>query len=495
MRCAGVLLPITSLPSKYGIGTIGKEAYNFVDFLEKCGQTYWQILPIGPTGYADSPYQSLSTYAGNPYLIDLEMLVSDGVLNNSEIAESGFFENPDFVDYGDLYEKRFELLRKAAQRVDALDEQFALFCKANSDWLDDYALFMSLKLKYGMGSFHTWTGEHRLYNKELASKAAAEFKDKIHFWSVLQYFFYKQWDRFRAYANSKGIKIIGDVPIYVSPDSADIWVNHELFQINAERAMTNVSGCPPDTFSETGQLWGNPLYDWKAHKKQKYEWWIKRMRHAERCFDAVRIDHFRGFAEYYSVPASNKTAAKGKWKRGPGKKLIAKIKSDVPNLTIIAEDLGFLTASVHRLLKFSGFPGMNVLQFAFSDFGRSIYLPHKHVKNSVTFTGTHDNCTTKEWVQTASCYEIDFAKRYLKVKEGVNLTSELVKTAMYSNSDTCIIPIQDWLELGAEARINIPGTVEENWKFRIRKEMLSENLMHKILYMTQISGRINSSKR
>ena len=489
MRSSGILIPITSLPSKYGIGTVGQEAYDFVDFLAKCKQKYWQILPIGPTGYGDSPYQSFSTYAGNPYLIDLDMLVSDGLLSRGEIEKSGLIEDPDFIDYGDLYEKRFELLGKAAVRLDSLNKNFLSFCARHSEWLGNYALFMSLKQEYGMGSFHYWPEKYRIYHTGILEETGGRLKDRMHFWSALQYLFYKQWNKFRTYANRKGVKIIGDVPIYVSPDSSDLWVNHELFQVDENRMMTNVAGCPPDFFNETGQLWGNPLYNWRYHKKQKYEWWIKRLNHAGTFFDVVRIDHFRGFSGYYSIPADHDTAMNGKWKRGPGKKLISKIKSDVPHIMIIAEDLGFLTWNVRRLLKYSGFPGMKVLQFAFDYSEDSEYLPHKYMKNSVVYTGTHDNPTTCEWINSVLPRETKFIKKYLILDDAANLTNELVKTAMDSNSNLCIIPIQDWLELGAEARINIPGTAQGNWKFRVRKEMLSEELAQKILRLTESSGR------
>ena len=492
MRSSGILTPISALPSRYGIGTVGKEAYDFVDFLKHCKQRYWQILPIGPTGYGDSPYQSFSARAGNPYWIDLDLLVSDGLLSHGEIKESGFVENPDFIDYGDLYEKRFELLRKAALRIGQDYGEFVSFRVENADWLDDYALFMSLKSEYGMASFHSWPDKYRVHNDRAIDKVREKLSGEIHFWGALQYLFYKQWRSFKAYAGENGVKIVGDIPIYVSPDSSDIWANPELFQVNGSREITFVAGCPPDYFNETGQRWGNPLYRWRYHKKQGYDWWIKRLMHAGEIFDAVRIDHFRGFSGYYSIPAENETAEYGEWKKGPGRDFISTIKEKIPDINVIAEDLGVLTPDVKKLLGYSGFPGMKVLQFAFDRSEDSDYLPHKYQENSVVYTGTHDNTTTADWTLTAAPEEVEFARRYLKIGEKANLTHALIRAAMYSRSDICVIPIQDWLTLGKEARINTPGTTEGNWRFRVRKRQLSEKLIEKILSVTEDSGRANA---
>ena len=481
-------MPISALPSKHGIGTLGKEAYGFIDFLKACGQRYWQILPVGPTGYGDSPYQSFSAYAGNPYFISLDILSEEGLLTKAEIRRAGFFSNPDLIDYGDLYEKRFALLGKAAARISPADPGFVSF-SAENPWLSGYALFMSLKAERGMVSFHFWPEKYRRREEKTIKKAEERLKGEIHFWSVLQYLFFKQWGRLKAYANENGIKIIGDIPIYVSPDSADLWINYKLFQANVKREMKYIAGCPPDYFNEKGQRWGNPLYNWNYHKKEDYRWWTERLLHAEKVFDAVRIDHFRGFAGYYSIPAENETAEYGEWKKGPGRKFISAVKERAPGLKIIAEDLGFLTPDVKRLLKASGFPGMKVLQFAFDASEDSDYLPHKYQKNCVVYTGTHDNTTARGWVQTAASHEIEFARRYLKAGRNADLSFALVKAAMNSKSDLCVIPIQDWLGLGAEARINTPGVPEGNWRFRLRKNKLSESLVKIIRHFTEKSGR------
>jgi len=489
MRSSGILLPVSALPSRYGIGTIGREAFEFVDFLERCGQRFWQILPVGPTGYGDSPYQSFSAHAGNPYLIDLEALAADGLLTVEEIEASGFVENPDLIDYGDLYDKRFTLLKKAAKRIGMKDRGLLTFCEENSEWLPDYALFMTLKSEYGMESFQSWPDEYRLYKEERLKAARRRNKRKMHFWNVLQYLFYRQWAELKKYANGKGIKIIGDIPIYVSSDSSDLWANHKLFQVDRNRNMTSIAGCPPDYFNEDGQRWGNPLYNWNAHKKQDYDWWMKRLKNAESVFDAVRIDHFRGFAGYYSIPVENETAREGEWRKGPGKKFISKIKEEFPDFMIIAEDLGLLTPDVRRLLKFSGFPGMKVLQFAFHGGPDNEYLPGQHIENCVVYTGTHDNPTLSGWVKTAPFHEIKSAKRYLGVDRRLNLTGAFVKAAMHSVGNICIIPMQDWLGLGNDARINTPATTMGNWRFRVRKEKLSKRLTRKILTVTKDSGR------
>ena len=488
MRESGILLPVSALPSKHGIGTLGKAAYDFIYFLVKSGTRCWQILPIGPTGYGDSPYQSFSAFAGNPYFIDLDMLADEGLLTRAEIKKAGFLNDPDLIDYGDLYEKRFPLLRKAAFRVSPVDPGFLAFARENP-WLSDYALFMAIKAERGMVSFQLWPEKTRRRDEKTIKKAKERLKGEIHFFSALQYLFFKQWSLLKNYANENGIKIIGDIPIYVSPDSADLWAGYKLFQANVKRRLKRVAGCPPDYFNEKGQRWGNPLYNWNYHKKDGYGWWIERLRFAGKIFDVVRIDHFRGFASYYSIPAENETAEFGEWKKGPGKKFIAAVKKSVPGLAIIAEDLGILTNDARRLLKVSGFPGMKVLQFAFDSSEESDYLPHKYPRNCVVYTGTHDNTTTAGWVKKAALHEIEFVKRYLAAGGKANLTYELIKAAMNSKSDLCVIPMQDWLGLGDEARINTPGTPEGNFRFRVRKNKLSEYLAQNIRHLTLKSGR------
>jgi len=489
MRASGILMPVFSLPSPYGVGTLGKDAFEWIDFLKAAGQQYWQILPIGPTGYADSPYQSFSVFAGNPYWIDLDLLISRSLLTRKDVAEAGLCNVPGTIDYSNLFNRRFDLLRKAAERIEKENKELRLFCLENAYWLTDYALFMSIKTEQGMISCQNWPDNLRLREEGALLESSERLSNEIHFWSVLQFLFYEQWNDLKHYANQKDIKIIGDIPIYVSQDSSDLWANRDLFQVDCEGNMTSVSGCPPDHFNETGQRWGNPLYDWQRHKQTDFAWWISRLSHAGRLFDSVRIDHFRGIAAYYSIPDEYETATVGKWKKGPGKAFISEVKETLPDLMIIAEDLGYLTEGVRRLMKYSEFPGMKVMQFAFDDSESNDYLPHRYEKNSVVYTGTHDNATTREWERSISRKEKAFARKYLGLNLCGNLTRAMVRAAMSSVSDICIIPIQDWLKLGSKARINTPGTATGNWRFRVKKSMLTNKLAAKIRRMTKMYDR------
>ncbi len=492
MRRNGMLLPIASLPSPYGIGGFSKEAYEFIDLLEETGQKLWQILPLGPTSYGDSPYQSFSTFAGNPYFIDLDTLVEKGWLTKEACEASDYGDNESYIDYGRIYNSRFVLLKQAFLNSDVLsDEKFTEFCKANQHWLPDYALYMALKNQNDGKSWIEWEEEIRLRKPEAVEYYKKELEEECNFYEFLQYEFHEQWTKVKEYAHEKGIQIVGDVPIYVAFDSADTWANPELFQLDEKNLPLGVAGCPPDAFSATGQLWGNPLYNWAYHKKTGYDWWLKRIAYCFDLYDIVRIDHFRGFDEYYSIPYGDETAVNGHWEKGPGMDLFNTVKEKLGELDIIAEDLGFLTESVFQLLKDSGYPGMKVLQFAFDPSEDSDYLTYKYQRNCVVYTGTHDNDTTAGWFEKLSDGDREVALRYMNSfytpKEEQHW--DLIALAMRSTADTCIIPVQDFLGLGSEARINMPSTLGDNWKWRMTKGAFSEELKEKIRRMTKLYGR------
>lgn len=503
MRECGVLMPVFSLPSAYGIGCFSKEAYEFVDMLKKSGQTKWQILPLGPTGYGDSPYQSFSTFAGNPYFIDPETLIKEGLLTKKECEESmpaakdksvrnGKQQDETMppIDYEWLYFHRFPLLRKAFSRFKP-DASYEKFLTENEDWLTDYCLFMAIKDKQGGISFAEWPDAYRNREPEALEEAKAALKTEMDFYRFQQYEFRKQWDKLHAYANAQGIEIIGDIPIYVAFDSADTWANPKLFQIGEDNLPTGVAGCPPDAFSATGQLWGNPLFNWDYHKKTGYEWWLKRIAHCFSLYDVVRIDHFRGFDEYYAIPYGDKTAEFGKWMPGPGMDLFRTVKERLGDLPIIAEDLGFLTESVKELLKDSGYPGMKVLQFAFDPREPSNYLPHTYTPNSVVYTGTHDNTTTRGWYHEISAESRAFAREYMRIPalDEDTLSWNFIALAMSSVANLCMIPMQDYLCLDKEARINTPSTLGGNWTWRMEKGAFTEELAGQMKRLTVIYGR------
>lgn len=488
-RKSGVLMPIFSLPSPFGIGTFGREAYDFIDFLKEAGQSYWQILPLNPTGYGDSPYQSFSAFALNPLLIDFRDLCEKGLVTQDELKNSGLVNNPDKVDYHNLYEFVFPLLRKAVSGVDKKHPEFFQFMEDEKYWIDDYSLFMAIKGYNNMGPIWEWDNDVRLGKDEKLSQLREALASDIHFWGVVQFLLADQWSRVKNYAQVKGIKIIGDMPIYVSADSADFWAHEDLFLVDEDRRIRQVAGCPPDDFCLQGQRWGNPLYRWQAHKKREYKWWIQRFLNAQKNYHGVRLDHFRGIAGYYAIPAQGETGEGGLWKNGPGWDFIKAIQNQMPSYLIIAENLGHLTKDVDKLLKKSGLPGMKVLQFAFEPGKDSVYLPHKYEKNCVVYTGTHDNNTLKGWIMNASPDEIDMALKYSGAVKKEELPHKLIELAMESNADLCIIPIQDWLGLGPEARINIPGSSQGNWVYRVRLEQLKRELVQKILRLTEHTGR------
>ncbi len=489
-RRSGILLPISSLSSRYGIGAFSEEAYRFVDFLERAGQQIWQILPLGPTGYGDSPYQSYSTFAGNPYFIDLEELIREGLLSREECDGTDFVSNPCYVEYEKIYHGRYRLLRQAYERANPTsDPDFLRFVEENNWWLEDYCLYMAIKNSLGGLCWTEWEEELRLRKPEKMKELTEQLRDEIGCYQFHQYLFWKQWSRLKKYANDKGIEILGDLPIYVSLDGSDAWAHPQMFQLDEKAVPKAVAGCPPDAFSATGQLWGNPLYDWDNHKKTGYDWWLKRIRHAFRLYDIVRIDHFRGFDEYYSIPYGDETALNGHWEKGPGMDLFRAIEERLGRKQIIAEDLGFLTDTVRELLKKSGYPGMKVLQFAFDPSEDSTYLPHKYDRNCVVYTGTHDNDTTKHWAEVLSWQDRDFVKRYLGITDDWMIRQSLIRLAHSSVADTCIIPIQDYLGLGEEARINLPSSLGNNWKWRLWEGALNDGLADEIRRLTRLYGR------
>lgn len=494
MREQGILMPVSSIPSRYGMGTFGRESYEFVDFLKKAGQKLWQILPLGPVGYGASPYQSFSTFAGNPYYIDLEFLIEDGYLTREECDACDFGNHENYIDYEKMYLQRFPLLRKAWERAvkKGLEtkKDYVAFLKKSMNWLDDYALYMALKDAFPGKCFIEWERDIRLREPLAMAKYRRELADEIRFYQFQQYLFDKQWRELKLYANKAGVKIVGDIPIYVAFDSADTWAHPELFQLDESGMPTAVAGCPPDAFSSTGQLWGNPLYNWEYHQKTNYAWWMQRIGYCYELYDVVRIDHFRGFDEYWSVPYGAETAAGGHWEEGPGIELFETMKRKLGKKRVIAENLGFLTDSVVKLLEDTGYPGMKVLQFAFDANGESIYLPHNYDHNCVVYTGTHDNETTAGWITTRTEQDRDFLERYLNRKRDEDLCWELIRTAAASVADIAIIPMQDYLALGNEARINTPSTLGDNWKWRMSKGAATDELAEKIYGLTKMYGRL-----
>lgn len=490
MRRSGILMHISSLPSEYGIGTMGKEARKFVDFLVKAGQTYWQILPVCPTSYGDSPYQSFSSFAGNPYFIDLKMLCKDRLLTKQECESYFWGEKETEADFGTLYKNRYGLLRKAHARFLAKEpEDFAMFCAKEAEWLDDYAVFMSLKDAHGGVSWSVWERPLRFRETHAMREVLKKYADNIHFYKMLQYLFFKQWNDLKEYANHKGIQIIGDVPIYVSLDSADVWANPDQFYLDEDLHPIEVAGCPPDAFSIDGQLWGNPLFRWDVMKEDGYDWWIRRIRAMSRLYDVVRIDHFRGFDSYYSIPAQAKTARIGMWREGPGMDLFRALEQKLGKLDIIVEDLGFLTPSVLKLVQDSGFPGMKVLQFAFDPREESDYLPHNYNSHSVVYTGTHDNDTVMGWVKTAPKECVNFAKQYLNLTKEEGYNWGIARGAWGSVSDLAIVPMQDLLGLGSDARMNTPSTLGGNWTWRATEDQITAKLAKRVLSYTRLYGR------
>ena len=493
MRRAGILMPITSLPSPYGIGTMGEAAREFVRFLHKAGQSYWQILPICPTSYGDSPYQSFSSYAGNPYMIDLDDLCEAGLLEKSDYENIDWGDNQEKADYGLLYKKRFSVLKKATKAAEEKYETLiSEFRTGNEKWLSDYALFMAIKDEQNGVSWLEWPEILRKRDNKALSVEREKLKDEIKFWECVQFLFFSQWKKIKAYANENGIKIIGDIPIYVSSDSADVWANPDQFQLDNNLIPISVAGCPPDGFSADGQLWGNPLFNWELMKEQNYSWWVDRIAYQTKIYDVLRIDHFRGFDAYYSIPYGEKTARNGEWKEGPGIDLFNVINEKLGELPIIAEDLGFLTDSVRQLLKDTGFPGMKVLEFAFdSRDTESGYLPHLYNKNCVVYAGTHDNDTILGWFDVISKEDAEYAKKYMRLSEAEGYHWGMMRTAWACIADTAIMQMQDILGLGKSARMNTPSTLsDKNWSWRCLPGAYNDTLAEVLHSEMKLYGRI-----
>ena len=490
-RSSGILMPISSLPSPYGIGTFGKAAYDFADFLQEAGQRWWQILPVNPTTLGDSPYQGPSAFAGNPFFIDLDMLIQDGLLTQEEVDAVDWGKNPSKVTYPCLYEQRPALLRKAAARGAArYRAETEAFSRENADWLPDYALFMALKDHFDGKSWMDWPDEAiRMHRPEAVAAYRGRLSEEIWFYTFVQYLFFSQWKKLKDYAHDKGIGIIGDMPLYVALDSADVWSSPESFLLDEKNVPVKVAGVPPDYFCEDGQLWGNPLYNYDYMKQTGYGWWIRRVGGAEKLYDLLRIDHFRGLESFWAVPYGEKTAKNGSWVKGPGMDLIQVLKNWFTGMSFIAEDLGDVTPDLEKFIHDSGFPGMRVLEFAFNAHEESTYLPHAHIRNCVCYAGTHDNDTLIGWKKQANPEDIAKAIEYLGLSEHEGFVWGILRGGMSSVADLFIAQMQDYLELGTEARMNTPGTMFGNWQWRMLPNQNTAGLARRIRHMTKLYGR------
>lgn len=492
-RFSGILVHPTSFPGPYGIGDLGQSAYAFIDFLAQAGQTLWQCLPLGPTGYGDSPYQSFSAFAGQPLLISPDLLVKDGLLQPEDLADTPEF-SPFRVDYGPAIAYKTGLLHKAYENYKStkdksLTRACSRFCREEKSWLEDYALFMALKDAHQGKSWHEWEPDCQFMDPKTRKVAITEYKDAIGYYSFIQFIFFRQWHELKTYANQNGISIIGDIPIFVSPDSADIWANQSLFKLDSKGYPTAVAGVPPDYFSATGQLWGNPLYNWPEHKKTGYAWWIARIRNQLKLVDYLRIDHFRGFEAYWSVPYGEETAIGGKWIKGPGSSLFRAVEKALgKNLPIFAEDLGVITPQVEKLRDTFHFPGMKVLQFAFSDTAESAFLPYLYPENCICYTGTHDNDTTVGWYQKADEKCRDKVRRYMNC-DGGNIHWDFIRTALGSTARYAIFPLQDLFGYGSDCRMNTPGLASGNWSWRYTSDKLTPELAAALKKISEVYGR------
>ncbi len=495
MRSSGILLHISSLPSPYGIGTLGREAYNFVDFLKNSGQSFWQVLPVGTTSYGDSPYQSFSTFAGNPYFVDLDMLCEDGLLSPDDYKDLDFGDNPTSVDYGKLFEVRNKVLYKAYLKGFERDKEKVLaFCEQQLYWIEDYALYMALKEHFSYKSYREWDADIRKRDTKAIASYKSRLSGKINFHKYVQYLFFTQWGKLKAYANKNNVRIIGDIPINVADDSADTWSNKELFLLDEDCTPVKVAGVPPDAFSDDGQLWGNPVYAWDTHKKQGYKWWLQRLNAALELFDVVRIDHFRGFESYYAIDYGATNARVGEWCKAPGQELFALLKKQTKGFKIIAEDLGYITPEVRKLLRDTGFPGMKIMMFGFNAKGESDFIPYKHVGNCVSYIGTHDNETFLSWLENCPPSDRALAKRYMRLNKREGYHWGAIRTLLETGSTLAIIQMQDILGLGNEARMNLPATLGGNWQWRLSPDDCTDEIARKLHTLTKTYGRLDKQK-
>ncbi|HBX51364.1 MAG: 4-alpha-glucanotransferase [Bacteroidetes bacterium RIFOXYA12_FULL_35_11] len=493
-RSSGILLHPTSLPGKYGIGTLGKEAFSFIDFLYEAGQKIWQILPLGPTGFGNSPYQCYSSVAGNPFLIDLEKLVEEGWIPQNELDNIGsYIFSEDTVNFNDVIIFKEQMLHKAYLnfKLSATEKEqnvFEFFCTENEKWLYDYALFMALKMHFNNTSWNEWEIDIKLRKKDALKTISNHLQDEIEYQQFIQWLFFRQWEVIKEYAGSKKINIIGDIPLYVSYDSADVWTHPELFLLDKERKPIMVAGVPPDYFSETGQYWGNPIYNWEQIEKNNFKWWVDRIRYNLKLYDIIRIDHFRGLCAYWAIPTEEETAVNGKWIEAPGHELFQAIKKELGELPIIAEDLGVMTPEVEELRDSFNFPGMKILQFAFDATEENDYLPHSYIKNCIVYTGTHDNDTVLGWYNKTTDENKKHANEYMD-SEDRHICRAMIRTAFASTANLAIIPLQDILELGDSTRMNTPGTIKGNWNWRFRKDALNKNIAVRLKKLSALYGR------
>lgn len=481
-RGAGVLMPISALPSDYGIGALGEESFRFVDFLKRIGCRYWQVLPVGPTSFGDSPYQSFSAFAGNPYFIDLDLLIKEGLLMAEELQELQWQTTEELIDYATIYQLRFQILKKAFIRSDHKETQeFKSFCEKNEYWLRDYSLYMAIKGHFDNKQWSLWKEDIRNHEEAAVEEYSTKLVQEIDFWEFCQFKFREQWDKVKLYANQAGIQIIGDIPLYVSEDSADVWVHGELFELDQRKNPINVAGVPPDVFSEDGQRWGNPLYRWDVLEQKDFSWWRERMKMSAGLYDIIRIDHFIGVVNFYSIPATCKTAVSGSWRMGPGKKLTDVIKESIGDAKIIAEDLGVITPNVRALIQETGFPGMKILMFGLEGPAEHEYLPHNYKDtNLVAYTGTHDNETLVGFLKNRSEEQLTFMYRYFNVSTFEELTYAIIRVLYSSIADVVIVQMQDLLELDNKARMNFPSTIGGNWQWRMKKsgyKLLKEEIL------------------
>lgn len=504
MRKAGILLPVFSLPSKYGIGSLGKEAYNFVDFLVRTGQSVWQVLPVTSISKKEcySPYKTNGAFSGNYDLIDIDLLIEDGLIDENFINSIDihqFESDLRYVDYDKVRALKHILLTEAFKNFDnnlSSNDDFEKFCKENKFWLDDFCIYMALKNINGETPYWEWK-EYKTpieLEKSNDKDILDKYKYLVSYHMFLQYEFFKQWSNLKKYANEKGVEIFGDIPIYISQDSSDFYFHREMFLTDQNDEPSSISGVPPDEFSEDGQCWGNPLYDWKFLKKNKYDWWIKRIEKSFELYDILRIDHFRAFESFYSIDKETEDAKNGEWLKGPGKEFFDVLSKKVPNAKIVAEDLGIITDEVRDLLDYTGFPGMKVIQFGFNSDSNNLNLPHKYYRNTVSYTGTHDNKTLGEWLETTFDGQREYAMKYLRLDSYEKYTEGFIRAVVGSCSDLAVVPIQDWLDFGGWARINTPSTIDVNWKFRLIDGELTDELVRYISEITGLYGRFLERK-